>query len=281
MRIRRALALAGMGVLGGAVVVLPGVAASETAPPGVVAENAGIYSHHWTPPSVTINPGGAVEFSNPTEVAHGIKWVSTPGTTPVCAAGVPVGTTSAASGIHWKGTCSFATAGTYTYYCTVHGNAMSGTITVATTTPETTPGTTPGTTPSTTPSTSSTPTTGAPGGATGPGAANSPAAELSALKLGPSGHGRSIHGSVLIAPAAAGGTLTIVLQARLGGHRVVVGRLTRARLSAGAQSWSVALSSRARRALHSKHRLPLSVKLSLTRPGGTAVSLTRTVTLHG
>jgi plastocyanin len=278
VRIRRALALAGMGVLGGAVVVLPGVAASETAPPAVVAENAGAYSHHWVPPSVTINSGGAVEFSNPTEVAHGIRWMSTPGTTPVCAAGVPVGTTSVASGTHWKGTCSFATAGTYTYYCTVHGNAMSGSITVAATTPETTPGTTPGTTPST----SSTPTTtSTPGGATTPGAPSSPAAELSALKLGPSRHGSSIHGSVLLAQAAAGGTLTIVLQARLGAHRVLVGRLTRAYLSAGFQSWTIALSSRARRALHAKHRLPLSVKVSLTPPGGTATSLTRTLTLHG
>jgi plastocyanin len=275
MSIRKAFVLASVAVLGAAVVVLPTVALSETTPPSVVAENVNEETHHWRPPSVTIEPGGQVAFSNPgTEVPHGIHWISTPAGAPTCTAGVPVGTTAEHSGTNWSGTCTFAAAGTYTYYCTVHGAAMSGTVTVGTPTTTTTAPTGTGTTSS---PTTSTPT-GGPGSS---GGITTPAsAALSDLKLSSTHHGASVHGSLQIASVAAGGTLSVVLQAKLGGRRVQVGRLTRAYIAAGAQSWSIALSARARRALHAKHHLAVLVKVSLTPPGGTAVALTRTVTLH-
>ena len=270
MKIRRALGLAGVAVLGAAVVVLPAAALSETTP-GVVAENVGLYTHYWQPPAVKIEPGGTVEFSNPTEVAHGIRWFKTPAGAPVCTAGVPVGTTETAAGKNWNGTCTFTTAGTYTYYCTVHGAAMSGTITVGTPPPPTGTGT--GTT---------TTTTTSPGGTGSPGSGGSttPPAALTALRIGAVRHGTTVHGSLQVDSSAAGGTLVVVLSAKLGGHRVQVGRLTRAYISAGAQSWSIKLSARARRALHAKGHLVLTAKVSLTPPGGTAVSLTRSLPLH-
>lgn len=262
--------LASIAVLGAAVVALPTLALSETTPPPVVAENAGIY-HYWRPPSVSIAPGEQVSFSNPTDVPHGIHWNSTPAGAPTCTAGVPVGGTEGAT--KWAGSCTFTAAGTYTYYCTVHGPSMSGTITVGT------PSTTPAgfeTAPSTT-----TAAPGAPGVAGGPGTASAPAgAALSALKLTATRHGASVRGSLHLASAAAGGTLSVVLQAKLGGRRVQIGRLTRAYISAGAQSWSIAISAQARRALHARGHLAIVAKISLTPPGGTATTLTRTLALR-
>jgi len=273
VRIRRTLGLASIAVLGAAVVVLPAVAGSETTPPSVIAQNVGLYTHYWTPPSVSVEPGGTVEFSNSTEVPHGIHWVGTPAGNPECTSGVPVGTTETASGTKWTGTCKFAAAGTYTYYCTVHGAAMSGKITVGT----------PSIAPTTPTSTTTVPTgtTGEPGSGAG-GTGTSPATTaISALQLGAARHGGAVHGSLRVSQTAAGGTLTIVLQARLGGHRVEVGKLRRSQISAGSQSWTIALSGRARHALHAKGRLAVTAKVSLTPPAGTAVSLTRTLTLHG
>jgi hypothetical protein len=43
---------------------------------------------------------------------------------------VPVGTTPAASATNWSGSCSFTQAGTYTFFCTVHGSEMTATVTV-------------------------------------------------------------------------------------------------------------------------------------------------------
>jgi plastocyanin len=261
-------------LLGAAFIVLPAEAGSETTPPAVVAQNVGLYTHYWTPPSVSVEPGGTVEFSNPTEVPHGVHWVGTPAGDPECTSGVPVGTTETASGTKWTGTCKFAAAGTYTYYCTVHGASMSGKITVGTPSPTPTTPTNPTTGPT---GTTSAPTTGGGGGTgTSPGAT-----AISALKLGGAGHGGALHGSLQVSQAAAGGTLTIVLQARLGGHRVQVGRLRRSRVSAGPQSWTIALSAHARHALHARGRLALTAKVLLTPPTGAAVSLTRTLTLHG
>jgi plastocyanin len=278
-RIRSGLGWGVCALLGAAVVVLPAQAGSETAPaPAVVAENVeylGTTRHYWTPPLLEVQPGASVAFSNPTGVSHGIEWVSTPGGAPSCTPSVPVGNSAAASAAKWSGSCTFAAAGSYVYYCTVHGAAMSGRITVAA---PTTTGTT-----TTTGSTGSAGTTSTPpggGGAGGPALAPATAA-LSALRLAASRHGSVVRGSVQVSRAAAGGTLTIVLRARLGGRHVQVGRVLRAYVSAGSQSWSITLSARARRVLHARGRLALSAKVSLTPPGGAAVTLTGTLTLHG
>lgn len=272
MRIRKAIGLVVAAALGAATVVLPAAAGSEGAPPSVTAENVGLYSHYWTPSDVHVEPGGAVEFSNPTGVPHGIHWIKTPAGAPECAAGVPVGSTESASGTKWKGDCTFAAAGTYTYYCTVHGAAMSGTVAVGA---STTTGTT--TTTPTTPSTPGTPTTSTPGVTT---VAGPPPAVVSALRLASSRRGSAVGGSVEVASAASGGTLTIELTARLGGRRVAVGRLSRSYVSAGLQKFSIALSPRARRVLRSRHRLALSARIALTPPGGTPSVLTRSLTVR-
>ena len=102
-------------VLGAAVVVLPAVAGSETGPPAVTATNSeGIYKeqrHYWSPAAVTVGPGGAVIFSNPSgEVPHGLEWTGGPGI-PSCS-GLPAGGLGATN---WRGECTFAQAGTRSY----------------------------------------------------------------------------------------------------------------------------------------------------------------------
>jgi plastocyanin len=108
----------------------PAVAGSLATPIEAVNEG-GVYgeAQRWLPSAETVIAGSVVTFRNSTEVPHGVRWVSAP-TTPECTSGVPVGTTAAASGTKWSGTCTFTQPGAYTFYCTVHGSEMSGTVTV-------------------------------------------------------------------------------------------------------------------------------------------------------
>jgi plastocyanin len=108
---------------------LLGPLASSATTPTIDAVNVGLYTHYWSPSQVSVAAGGAVTISNPTTVAHGVEWRSA--LKPTCDSGVPVGTTPIASGTNWSGSCTFTEAGTYTFYCTVHGPEMTGTVTVA------------------------------------------------------------------------------------------------------------------------------------------------------
>jgi plastocyanin len=274
-RVKFALA----GLLGAAVVVLPAAAGSETTPT-VMAENVGIYNHYWTPSSIDVEPGQSVDIANPTTVPHGVEWVSTPGAEPACT-GVPVGTTEGASGTKWSGSCSFTKAGVYAFYCTVHHAAMSGTITVGPT------GTVTSTTTTTGPvTTSSGPGSGTPPPSTGPlrpTLATALVGGTSALSL--SGHrpGFSVHGSLDIAKAGAGGTLVVELlgtHAALGHGPLDVGRLVRYYVAAGRQSFTIPLNARGKRALRKRGHLALTVSISLSPPGEAPLSFSRRLTLR-
>jgi plastocyanin len=284
MRVRKRSFLAVAGVLGAAVAVLPALAGSETTPTiDAVNVPAGVYSeehHYWQPAAATVAPGGSVTFRNASEVPHGVEWRSA--LKPSCEEGagkVPVGTTSAASGTKWSGSCTFSQPGSYSFYCTVHGKAMSGTINVEV------PGTATGTT-----------TTGAqpPPGASTTTTATTTApqllavASIRALKLAPRHHGGTVHGSLLVSPAGAGGRLEVdLLAARASlaavGHgpaRIRVGRLVRSSLRAGSVSFAVRLDRRARRALRRHGRLALTVKVVLTPLSGAPFSLTAHLAMH-
>ena len=119
-------------VLAAAVVVLPAAAGSETTPTIEAVNSTGYYRRtdpRWSPREATVSAGGLVTLSNTTAVEHGVKWVGGP-ETPSCAGSIPVGTTAAAKGANWTGTCTFQKPGVYTFYCTVHGSEMTGMITV-------------------------------------------------------------------------------------------------------------------------------------------------------
>jgi plastocyanin len=261
--------------------VLPAIASSETSAT-IEAVNtttgSGIYSeehHSWRPAQVSVMAGGVVPFSNPTAVRHGIKWINPPAQ-PVCDSKVPVGTTEAVAGTNWSGTCTFSQPGTYTFYCTVHGPEMTGTITVnangTTTTTTTAPPTTTATTTPPPPQPEESPLIG-------------PASQ--ALKLAKSQHGGTVHGSIAVSQAGAGGRLEVDLLARGAsltktkhGAPVRVGRLVRSSLSAGKVSFSVRLSARARRALKRHRRLTLTARVILTPASGKVLTVTRVVVEH-
>ena len=269
---RRYLPLAA--VLGAAAAVLPAIAASETTPTvEAVDQTAGIYSeesHFWSPAQTTVMAGGAVTFSNPGTVPHGVEWVGGPAK-PACGSGVPVGTTEAASGSKWSGTCTFAQAGTYTFYCTIHHAEMTGTVTVAangTTTTTTTPTTTTPTTTTTAPAETS---TGSP--------------LLGSPTLHSTQRGGSVKGSLNISKEGAGDRLEIDVLAKsasLAKHtaRVRVGRFVRGSAPAGRVSFVVKLNAKARRALKRRHRLALVVKIVLTPSYGEPLTVTRSVVEH-
>ncbi len=268
-------------VLGAAVAVLPAVASSETSPT-VEAVNKGLYTHYWSPTQATVIPGGAVTFRNSTTVAHGVEWVGGPAK-PECSSGVPVGSTPAASGKEWSGTCSFAQAGTYTFYCTVHGPEMTGTVTVDAngTTTTTTTGSSTTTTPAPTPTTTTT---------TNPTAPLQPPATallLGSPALRSSQRSGAVLGSLEISKAGAGGRLEVDLFAKgasLGQHkhlmRVRVGGLLRSSVSAGKLVFAVKLDAKARRALKRHRRLALTVKITLTPLHGEPLTVTHAIVEH-
>jgi plastocyanin len=284
--------------LGALAVILPAVAGSEASPTVTAVNGTGLYAeqHSWSPPHVTVGEGGSVTIGNPTAVAHGVHWISSPAT-PVCSAGVPVGTTEAASGTEWSGSCTFAQPGTYTFYCTVHGAAMSGTITVASAAGEP-----PVTTPVPTAPAPTTPAgpTGPGGGAAGqpgasapggsePGLAASPfaGAASKALKLAAAQRGNTVRGSLAVSSAGARGRLEVDVLAKAAslagaghGAEVRVGKLERGSLSAGTVRFAVALNARARHALARRGRLGLTVEIALTPVGGRAARLQRSVVMR-
>ncbi len=287
MRLRRRLLFPVAALLGATVVVLPAIASSATSPETVEAENkpgSGLYgeeTHAWHPSQVTVSAGGVVKFSNPySNHAHGLKFTGgTAGTTPSCT-GIPVAAGEPTGAISWQGECTFSQPGTYTFICTVHPTEMTGTITVN---PNGTTTTTPTTTTTTTPTTT---TPGEPGSETTSG---SPLAGsvAQAVKLAGSRHGKSVHGSVKVSQAGAGGRLEVDLLARSAllakakhPSRVRVGRLVRSSLSAGVVSFAVPLTAKARSALRRHRRLALTVQIVLTPVHGTAVTVTRSVVEH-
>jgi plastocyanin len=273
VRLRRRYVLL-VALLGVATAVLPAIASSETSPTVEAVNTPGnVYAeetHSWSPPQTTVMAGGVVTFSNHTEVKHGVHWINPPAT-PACDSGVPVGTTETASGTKWSGTCTFTQPGTYTYYCTVHGSAMAGTITVTaggTTTPTPTTTTTTGTT---------TPTPETP-----------PASPLvGGSSLRSSQHGTTVHGSLDISQAGSGGRLEVDLFARSASlakathaTRVRVGRFVRSSVPTGRQSFAVTLDAKAKRALKRHRRLALTVKITLVPLHGETTTLTRAVVVH-
>jgi len=251
-----------VGLFVGAFAALSAVAASEGSPviEAVNKAGSGAYpeEHHaWSPAQVSVAADGAVTIRNPSTVAHGVQWISGP-STPTCS-GVPVGTSPAASGTKWSGTCTFAQAGTYTFYCTVHGAEMTSTVTVS--------------------------SVGAPP-ATSEGSPLAGSAS-EAIKLPSRQRGKAVRGSVALSSAGAGGRLQVDLLAKSASlasanraARVRVGRLVLAHVHAGRASFAVALSSRARAALRRHGRLALTATVLIGSPAGRSVTIVRKVLMR-
>jgi hypothetical protein len=129
-------------------------------------------------------------------------------------------------------------------------------------------------------------TTAPPAGA---GAVGSPlaAAASEAVKIASSQRGKTVHGSVAISAAGAGGRLEVELLAgaavlATAGHpaQIRVGKLVRSNLQPGTVSFSVPLNTRARGALRRRGHLPLRLRLTVQPRGGSPTVISRRVTVH-
>jgi hypothetical protein len=299
VRLHRLLLFPLVALLGAAVVVLPALAASSEAKLEV-AENCNSYLNWqcWTAPGASPTPaviklaaGGVVTFADKTNFPASITWK---GAAPTCSATVPVIPAAAATG--WEGTCKFEAPGTYQletpgmYYpkATIEVSAPTTSTTGTTTTGSTSSGSSGS---STMGSGSGSPTSAQSGV---PTATNTPLGALlvgsqsSAVMLGTSQHGRSVHGSIDLASAAVGGRLEVTLLARGAslagaGHsgRVRVGRVVRSSLHAGSVSFAVALDAAAAHTLRIHGHLALAVKIVLAPLHGSALTITRSVLLRG
>jgi plastocyanin len=262
-----------MAVLGAAAAVLPAIASSEALP--VEAVNEGLYYHHWSNPTQTVASGEAVKFSNPSGTTpHGLKFTGgTAGAVPSCV-GLPAAATTETGETNWHAQCTFTTAGTYTFICTVHPGEMKGTITVNAD----------GTTTITTTTTPTSPTTTTP---TTPVEPPSSGPLLGSPAIRSSQHGAVVKGSLEISKSGAGDRLEVDVfakgasLARAGrSTRVRVGRLVRGSVPAGKLSFAVKLDAKARSALKRRRRLALTVKVALTPSSGEPATLTRSVVQH-
>jgi hypothetical protein len=198
--------------------------------------------------------GGTVTFKSASgSVEHGVTWTGGP-EKPSCS-GVPIdeGKTS------WSGSCSFAQAGTYSFYCPVHPTEMKGTITATA---------------------SGTPPTGSPP----PPGPQSAGAVASDLTLARRQRGATVRGSIQLLRAGSGSRLVVELTTRrarlLGpGHsgKMRVGRLVRSSLPSGRFGIAVPLARVARGALHDETALTVTVTVTVTSPDGEVFKRTRGV----
>jgi plastocyanin len=245
--------------LAAALVLLPG--ASGLAADPTIEATGGVYGYYWSPSSAQVVPGGSVSFKSPSgSIPHGVTWSSGP-ETPKCS-NVPINEGKTG----WSGSCSFAQAGSYGFYCTVHPAEMKGTVTASSTG---------------SPNPYPPPPYPDPGGPPIQGPASA------ALKLARSQQGKAVRGSVRLSPAAVGGRLEVelmmarsLLPGPQGAGTVIVGRLVRGALQAERVTFAVLLRRVARRLLEERGRLSLKVRVTIAPPGGKDLVINRSVVVH-
>jgi hypothetical protein len=228
--------------------------------------------------SVTIAPGGSVTFTYPSGSSfHNVTFT---GAKPAACTGLPPqvedGPPMAAG---WSGSCRFDAAGSYAFICQYHPETMKATVVVADPdpgygTPTPTPGT-PGATPTPTPAVG-------PGGVTPP----KPQSTLKgAVKLARTQRGSRLRGAVKVKGAKSRLEVSVwASRAQLAGGKsrkpMRVGRWLERSTRAGSVTFSVPLSARARNALRRHRRLPVTVAVALTPPGGHELTRTLRATLR-
>ncbi|HTD09725.1 MAG TPA: hypothetical protein VK680_12620 [Solirubrobacteraceae bacterium] len=285
MRPRALLPFALAALVGATVAVLPAFAAAPAEVKLEVNENC-VQANWpcWAPPGsgpnpepafkVTIAAGGEVKFADNASTPATVSWTGT-GSAPACS-GVP-----ASAMTKWEGTCKFEQPGTYKFESSTLFNVGSLNYTKYEVVVESI-GTTTTTTTATPVTTTTTPT--AP---SEPGYASPLEGKPSALKLAGSQHGASVHGSIKVPQADAGGRLEVNLFAAGASlakttHpvKVRVGRLVRSSLAGGSVPFSVPLNAMGKAALRRHRRLALTVKITLTPLHGAAIKVTRGIVVH-
>ena len=170
----------------------------------------------------------------------------------------------------WTSTCRFDSPGIYSFICTLH-DGMGGTVSVvAQGTPTTPPPTTgPGTSP--------------PGG-NPPGGSPSEPGSVS-VKVARRQRGTTVRGSVTTSEDGSRLSIRALVSNRLlaknpPSRKVAVGSLQRQIANAGKTPFAVKLNRAARRALNRRDRLLVTLRITVTPPGGQAITRTARVTLR-
>jgi plastocyanin len=303
---RRLVLLMGLaGVIGGLIATLTTLTAAAT-PTLPMSGSFTVSDFAFTAAgggnTVTIAPGGTVSFSYPSGSSeHNVDFGGGPQPTS-CAVGgqnqsPPIPSVPTAPG--WSGTCTFNTAGTYSFHCDRH-TFMTGTIIVGS--QATTTGTGTGGSPTSTgtmtmpmsmpmPTTSAQPTTSTaqPTTATTRSTLLSPIAgsARNAIKVAGASGGRKVDGTISVSRAGQGGhaLITVISSSSAlgrGGRKqpTTIGHLRLSDLRAGAVRFNVALKTPARRALITHKHLAITVQIAVSAPGTQTVSLSRSLTLR-
>ena len=221
---------------------------------------------------VTIAPGGTVSFGYPSGgYAHNVTFSPAPTSCTQTA-----GTNSGAvpplpafpTGSGWTGSCTFNTAGTYSYHCQAHP-FMAGTIQVGDPPPPTTGTTNP----------PPTDTGGQPPGGGGPtGGELTPPAVKAAHRQ----RGVVVRGSVTTpaGPSAIAVTALVPKTALASRARLVrVGALKKHSTGTGRTSFALRVNRAARRALQRRHRLAVTLRIAVRPDAGGAFKKTVAVVL--
>jgi plastocyanin len=273
--VRRLVVLASVAMIGAAVALIPALAGAQSGSYGVTIINSPGYafkdSNGTVPANLQVPAGATVSFTNPPAGPGPHDVYFTSGVPSACTGDPEVNsTTSSASA--WSGSCTFTTPGTYNFICSVHG--FSGTITVTgagTTTTTSTTSPAPG------------PTGSGSTGATPPTSSNPSGTAASGLSLAGAQRGKAVRAQLTI--GFSGSQLDARLLASAGAAKshksVVLGRLLRNGLAAGKLQFSVSLNRAGKRALRRRHRLSLTLRVTVTAPSGTKAALSRHVTLRG
>lgn len=271
-----------------------------------------------SPAEVAVTPGSEVSFSYPSGNTYHYPVFETGPAAPSCT-GLPTTTLAGRPGWSGSCAFSQAGVYEFWcgvhgalmkafVYVNAAGTVPTTTTTTTTTTPSTstsTTVTTPSTTTTTTTTTTATSTTATstpppltstteaqtPSASTPPGASGSSAPgsgpRTPTLALAKRGHGTSVRGSIELAPIYGGSRLEIDLLTKGASlasakhsAQVRVGSFVRAAVSAGRVSFAIPLNAKAKRALRRRGRLALTVRLTLTPPGGKPVTTTRGVVVR-
>ena len=303
------IALVGAVAAAAAVALLAGVrlgSAEAAGPFSVTVVAAMPYafqdSNGNAPANLQVPLGSSVTFTNPS--GGGFHDVDFDSLVPsACTGSASVGSTSASLG-PWQGSCTFNSAGTYAFHCSIHfftgeivvgdGTGAGGTgasgdasgasgATGASGTGSGDGGASgsSGTTPPAAGAPAPTASAGAPATSSGPGAAGAGGpggrakAAIASLAVPADAHGFAVSASALLGHSDS--TLTASL--RLSPSQVV-GRRTQREVGPGRVRFTVALDARGRRLLRARRSLTVSLVVTVSAPGGTHVTRTRTLRLH-
>jgi plastocyanin len=261
-------------------VAAPGADAPSIA--SFTATDPGNPPHAWVAngggDTATIAAGGTVTFSYPSSgtSAHNVAFDTSQPTSCTQTSGTDSGSVPPLphdpTPPSWTGSCRFNTPGTYAFHCVMHPD-MTGTVVVeaaGSTTGTTTGG-------STSPTSTTTP---------GSGNSTSPAAKPRATVTRRQ-RGTVVRGSVTTPAGPSRIVVTAFVSNRaLSKHRpkkakrVRVGSQTKRSTGVAGASFAVKLNASARRALHRRHRLAVSVRIVVTPATGSAVATTASVALR-